>query len=276
MAMALAVRARVVVPVVAGSLCLGACSGTVTSPASSTHAHRTHASPAHPRASRGPSASRGASASHRPSTAGRSTAADARVAANNLQRGFPVTSAATSRRQLASLTVADQGPLTGFSRDEFPHWRDASTWGWPVAPGNDCNSRNAALYRDGDGVRVNASCTVTAGHWTDPYTARTYTSRASMDIDHLVPLAAAWRAGAASWSTTRRTQYANDPLVLVSAQDRANEAKGDKTPDLWKPPNHDAWCLYAQRWTAVKAKYALTVTATERTALTAMLATCQA
>ncbi len=204
---------------------------------------------------------------------GASSAVQAK-AASQIARGYSVPSKATSLGQVNRLRVAAPASMAGYSRDKFPHWRDASAWGWPVAPSNACDVRSAALYRDGSGVKINTRCTVTAGRWLDSYTATTITTKASMDVDHVVPLAAAWRAGAKTWTAKRRTQFANDKLALVSVQSSANRSKGDKTPDLWKPPNKAAWCLYAKRYTSIKTSYAMTTTASEKTALITMLNTC--
>jgi hypothetical protein len=198
------------------------------------------------------------------------------TAAAQLKKGMnPVTQTPTTAKvRLLLLKVAPAGTMTGYSRDLFPHWRDASAWGWPVEPNNACDARNAALYRDGVGVKMSSTCTNLTGTWTDPYSARVFDSASDIDIDHIVPLANAWRSGAASWTTTKRTQYANDPLVLVSSWDYLNQQKGDKGPEAWKPVNTSAHCLYATRWVHAKGKYNLTITAAEKSALSAMLATC--
>ncbi len=49
-------------------------------------------------------------------------------------------------------------------------------------------------------------------------------------------LANAYRSGASSWSGEERQRYANDPDVLLSVEDDANQQKGDKGPEAWKPP----------------------------------------
>lgn len=180
----------------------------------------------------------------------------------------------TAMKALAAGKVTKQGSMSGYARSKFPHWRDASTWGWPVKPNNSCNARNAALARDGQGVTMSSRCTNLAGTWLDPYTARTYHKPSDVDIDHVVPLAEAWRSGAAKWSTKQRTRFANDPLVLVTVEDNANQSKGDKDPARWKPANKLSHCLYAKRWVAVKAKYKLTYDTAEKSAVQAMLRTC--
>jgi hypothetical protein len=45
---------------------------------------------------------------------------------------------------------------------------------------------------------VGEGCDVTSGEWLDHYTGRTYAVPAEIDIDHVVPLANAWRSGASA------------------------------------------------------------------------------
>ena len=145
---------------------------------------------------------------------------------------------------LEGLTVAPSGSMAGYSREAFPHWSsEAASYGWPEPDGS-CDVRDAALIRDGEGVEIDDGCSIIAGMWLDPYTGQTLTDSSEVDIDHVVPLANAWRSGASSagWSTADREAYANDPKVLLSADDAANQTKGDKGPEAWKPPNRDYWC----------------------------------
>lgn len=196
-------------------------------------------------------------------------------AAGKLTIGFSGDqSTKTAKAKLAALKVASPAAMTGYSREKFPHWRDASSWGWPTAPNDRCNTRNAALYRDGKNVTMSKTCTSLKGTWLDPYTGKTYTKASEVDIDHLVPLAEAWRSGAAKWSTDQRTRFANDSLVAIAVQASANRSKGDKDPSAWRPANKDAHCLYAKRWIAIKDTYKLNADPAEKTALDGMLATC--
>lgn len=171
-----------------------------------------------------------------------------------------------ARSQLDELTVATAGSMRGYSRDRFPHWRD-------VKP--NCDVRDVVLKRDGTDVTVNG-CNVTGGRWLSVYDNKWYDSPSTVDVDHMVPLANAWRSGADTWDDKRRGDFANDldrpQLIAVSAT--TNRAKGDQDPSQWKPPNRDYWCTYAQNWITVKHHWRLTVTTAEKAALTDMLETC--
>ncbi|MEV6873788.1 HNH endonuclease family protein [Amycolatopsis sp. NPDC051128] len=179
--------------------------------------------------------------------------------------GIP--SASTAKTELASLTVKADGSQDGYSRDKFPHWIDQ---------GSSCNTREVVLKRDGTSVVTSSSCAATSGKWFSPYDGATWTAASDVDIDHVVPLADAWRTGASSWTTAQRQAFANDLTdpQLIAVTDNVNQEKGDKSPDQWKPPLTSYWCTYAKMWTAVKYKFKLTINSAEKTALTSMLNRC--
>ncbi|HEU4426076.1 MAG TPA: HNH endonuclease family protein [Pilimelia sp.] len=172
-----------------------------------------------------------------------------------------------SRAQLAQLTVSSPGSMRGYSRARFPHWRES---------GPNCNVRDEVLQRDGENVKLRG-CNVVEGVWLSPYDNRSYTDPQAVDIDHVVPLANAWRSGAATWTDDRRKEFANDMRrpELRAVSRTSNRAKGDQDPSQWKPPYERYWCRYAQDWVAVKTYWRLTVTVAEKSALTTMLETCQ-
>ncbi len=178
-----------------------------------------------------------------------------------------IPSTATAKSELAALTVAADGSMTGYSRDLFPHWSTVS---------GACNTRETVLKRDGSNVVVDSSCAATSGRWFSPYDGATWTAASDVDIDHVVPLAAAWRSGARNWTTAKRQQFANDlgGPQLIAVTDNVNQAKGDQTPATWKPPVTSYWCTYAKMWTRTKYKWALTVNTSEKTALQDMLGRC--
>lgn len=178
-----------------------------------------------------------------------------------------------ARTTLEELSVSEPGSMSGYSREKFDHWSKASEFGWE-APEDSCDTRDAALIRDGKGVEVGSGCKVESGTWLDPYTTNTYTDPQDIDIDHVVPLANAWRSGASSWNDNEREAYANAPDVVLSVEDNANQEKGDKGPEAWRPPNEKIWCDYAVRWVGIKSDYGLSVNQQEKDALTEMLDTC--
>jgi hypothetical protein len=56
--------------------------------------------------------------------------------------------------------------------------------------------------------------------------------------------------------------------------DNVNQAKGDRSPDSWKPPLASFHCTYAKMWTRVKYVWQLTITSAEKATLTTMLGNC--
>jgi hypothetical protein len=174
----------------------------------------------------------------------------------------------TALKSLSDLTVAPARSMKGYDRDRFPHWTEHS---------DGCSTRDLVLKRDGRKVKSTPDCKITSGSWHSPYEDKTFDSPRDIDIDHVVPLANAWRSGADSWSDARRSEFANDlirpQLIAVSAS--TNRGKGDKDPSEWQPPNRDSWCWYAQRWVVVKSHWRLTITTAEESRLSAMLRGCR-
>lgn len=172
-----------------------------------------------------------------------------------------------ARTQLAELKVGPDGSMDGYSRDRFPHWSNQ---------GEGCNTRETVLKRDGDGVKVDDKCRPTSGSWTSPYDGETWTDPADVDIDHVVPLAEAWRSGADAWTDEERERFANDldGVNLLAVTDNVNQSKGDKGPEDWQPPLESYWCTYAILWIDVKHTWELTVEEDEKATLEDMLDRC--
>lgn len=176
-------------------------------------------------------------------------------------------SPAESAAQLDQLTVAPPGSGSGYSRDRFPHWSPAE---------GSCNTREMVLVRDGSGVETGADCYPDAGRWYSVYDQVWIEEPSDVSVDHMVPLANAWRSGASEWTEDRREDFANDlargQLIAVTAS--SNSSKGDSDPSEWKPANRGWWCYYARHWTDVKYDWDLTITRAEESALRDMLGTC--
>lgn len=172
---------------------------------------------------------------------------------------------------LDALTIAAQNTTAPYSRDDWPHWIDAS--------GNCRDTRAEVLVRDSTtSVTFNeAGCRVVTGTWFDRWTGLTFTVASEIDVDHTVALANAHRSGGWAWDTNRRRAFANDLDYDGSLRpmDRAaNIGKGDKGPEDWKPPRVESWCEYGTDWATIKVTWELTVTDDEHDAIDELLATC--
>ena len=107
--------------------------------------------------------------------------------------------------------------------------------------------------------KLNKDCNVSCwGSWRGPYTGKVMNKASDLDIDHIVPLSHAHKTGGSGWTRSQKRQFANDPENLLAVDDSTNQAKGDKSPARWKPPNKAYWCEYGTHWRGVKRKYGLT------------------
>jgi hypothetical protein len=159
---------------------------------------------------------------------------------------------------------------SGYDRSAFKLWIDADHDG--------CDTRREVLIAEATTKpRVGSGCSFTGGRWYSPYDGVTTTDSSSFDIDHLVPLAEAWRSGAWKWNADTRMRYANDlgygpDLVAVSAH--SNRSKGDDEPSSYLPPRRSFDCTYEAWWVAVKWRWHLTVDSAEKSALSSDLRGC--
>jgi Protein of unknown function (DUF1524) len=189
--------------------------------------------------------------------------------------------AAGADAALGRLRTAPKGSLAGYERSCGGGSGCVFGQPWADVDGNGCDQRDDVLHRDLTAITVRSGtggCVVTAGTLDDPYTGTTVRfSKARADdvqIDHVVPLAAAWTEGASRWSAERRRAFANDLGNLIATTSGPNESKGDDTADEWTPPNAGFDCAYGRVVVSVKQRYDLSVTAAESAALRRLLATC--
>nr|WSW69452.1 HNH endonuclease family protein [Streptomyces sp. NBC_00995] len=190
------------------------------------------------------------------------------LTAPSAQAAMPTpVSASTARTYLGELTVKAEGSSTGYSRDKFPHW---------ITQSGACNTREVVLKRDGTNVSQDSGCAAVSGSWYSQYDGATWTAASDLDIDHMVPLAEAWRSGASGWTTDRRQSYANDLTrpQLIAVTDNVNQAKGDQDPATWLPSRTAYRCTYVRAWVHVKHYYGLSVDSAEKSALQSVLNGC--
>lgn len=177
---------------------------------------------------------------------------------------------ARARADLSALRVASEGSRTGYARDEFgTRWKDTDH--------NGCDQRNDVLARDLEDVEKKGTCVVLAGVLHDPYSGKTITfakkDAAEVQIDHVYPLALAWRMGASRWGEDQRERFANDHANLLAVWGVPNRQKSDSGPGEWKPQK-DFQCAYAVKYVAVAKKYSLPVSRPDHDALRTFLGRC--
>ena len=175
--------------------------------------------------------------------------------------------AADALGRLIALEVAE--PVwDGYDRDLFDHWT--------VDEASGCDTRRLVLIAQAvQPPAVDAGCRLDDGGWVSPYDGLSFGGYgAGIEIDHLVPLAEAWRSGAWAWPPELRRAFANDTGGLVAVSVASNQDKLASGPEEWLPPDVEAHCWYATNWVAVKHRWALSVDAAERDALTAILTDC--
>ena len=198
----------------------------------------------------------------------------------------PLGPVAAALAQLAALRVVATRPhVGGYDRDcgsghgcvFGPAWSDDVD----VADGhNGLDTRTDVIRRDRG----------TAPALRDPYSGA---PTSTIQIDHLVPLAAAWDLGARRWPLREREDFANDPRELLSVSAEQNQLKSDEIPGDWagclRAPNPclraapAVWfpraairCALAERYVLICGVYSLPVTVADHRSLSDMLATCAA
>lgn len=175
-----------------------------------------------------------------------------------------------ARDDLKGLRTAPEGSGSGYARDKFgQRWKDTDH--------NGCDQRNDVLARDLKKVEKRGRCLVMAGQLNDPYSGKDITFSKSdaseVQIDHVYPLALAWRMGASGWDENRREQFANDHDNLLAVWGTPNRQKSDSGPGEWKPQKAFQ-CSYAVKYIAVAQEYRLPVTGADRDALGSFLDRC--
>lgn len=181
------------------------------------------------------------------------------------------TSSQSARAVLDELPVKGRAPKTGYARSQFGD-------GWSNTEG--CDTRNIILNRDMNDVVVGEDCKIKSGTLADPYTGkkihfqRGNATSSAVQIDHVVALSNAWQTGAQQLTHEQRVSLANDPLELLAVDGSANQQKIDGDAATWLPPNKAFRCQYVARQIAVKQKYSLWVTPSEKEAIVRVLASC--
>lgn len=160
--------------------------------------------------------------------------------------------------------IPQRQTILGYERTEF-----GPGWGHPTGLANPpaaaaagaaahagCDTRDVVLA-----LAFNQDCHIPWSRWhaapvSDPYTGQSLTP-GEVEIDHILPVSAAWDLGAHAWTPAQRVAFYNDTRNLVAVASDVNQAKGDKLPSEWMPPNPRAGCAYGRRLILVAKHYAL-------------------
>ncbi|MGX1881198.1 HNH endonuclease family protein [Streptomyces sp. NPDC055287] len=176
----------------------------------------------------------------------------------------------TVEKAIENLPIAAEDNA-GYNAGKFTHWTDPDQDG--------CDTRAEVIIAEATTPpTIDGRCTITGGAWHSYYDKRDHTGAGALDVDHLVPLAEAWRSGASAWSAEERQRYANDmadPRVLAAVTAAEKRRKGDRDPARWEPSDDSADCRYIAEWAAVKGRWKLSVDAAELAALQNMVVECQ-
>ena len=182
----------------------------------------------------------------------------------------------------------DRLPVIDRVADDPSYRRAAFGGSWADLDGDGCNTRDEVLLATVDRrqpyrVRRQGRCRadMVAGTWTDLYTGAVMrwdnlkdpAQAQAIPIDHIVPLAGAYRYGAKGWPAQQRVRFANDELNLTPTTAATNQDKTDHDPAAWTPPAAGR-CTYATRYIAVKSRYDLPVDRQEKAALHRLLRGC--
>ncbi|WP_293819389.1 HNH endonuclease family protein [uncultured Corynebacterium sp.] len=148
--------------------------------------------------------------------------------------------------------------VLGYSRARF-----GDGWEMQVTETGVCDTRHFLLVQTFGGsaggcTSGNGDRSAAEREGVDPYTHHPM-DRHNVDIDHIVPLAAAWDLGAYAWPEAQRRAFANDTQRnLVVTASEVNREKSDATLSEWLPPVDS--CNYCARFVRVAGDYGLALT----------------
>ena len=161
----------------------------------------------------------------------------------------------TARSRFVVPTIPQRATVLGYDRTLFgPGW---------ATDGTSCDTRERIIARDLDDDTCSPTSPLQAhrkaprGHEPlDPYTGGVL-ARDDIEVDHIIPVSAAWDLGAHRWDAAQRAKFYNDPINLIAVSSAANQEKSDKLPSEWMPKRKRARCAYGERMVVVAKQYAL-------------------
>jgi len=141
--------------------------------------------------------------------------------------------------------------ICAYNRADYKHWIDAD---------DDCQDTRTEILikRNIQNLTYNkANCRVISGKWLNEYSGEYIYYSRDIDLDHVISLSEADRAGAAKWNARQKMIFANDEENLVITDAHNNRSKGDKSPDEWLPKSKALACNYLKKREYIIEKYQL-------------------
>jgi hypothetical protein len=156
-------------------------------------------------------------------------------------------------RQVGNLKLVVQrdDSMYGYTRDVFGPGLSSI-----IAGDGGMSPRDKILLRDGKRVKVVGN-KIVHGQWHCPYTGAVMSHPSDVEIDHIVPLAEAWRSGAQMWAPNKMWEFNRDETNLVAVSKAANRNKSDKDITAWLPKYNKT--QYLADWIRIKNAFGLTM-----------------
>ena len=188
---------------------------------------------------------------------------DAELAEEAAPDGDPSPLAVEALRPL----ISDPDPTRpSYDRDAFNEGQDLD---------QDClRTRPEILLEEGQDVEL-AECDVISGVWDDPFSGRTITDPAELQVDHVVSLNDAWDSGAWAFTPEQLTEFSNSPANLNAIHGPENERKANLGPSGYSPSNAEQTCAYLTQYASVKIDWGLSISSADFDAVETGLANCQ-
>ena len=160
---------------------------------------------------------------------------------------------------LAGIPVENEQPA-GYDRDLFAYG--------DVVDERGCRTRARVLIEESlTPAQVDpVGCVVVAGDWLSVYDGVMWSDPAELEVDHVVALKEAWDSGAWGWTPERRSAFGNDledARSLRAVTGSVNQAKSDKDPSNWIPPDQSFVCAYLADWVSIKARWGMSMDQSE-------------
>jgi hypothetical protein len=146
--------------------------------------------------------------------------------------------------------------------------------GWIDADGDGCSTREEVLWEEASFQSSRPfKCELNGGTWLSLFDGVSSQVSSTFDVDHIVPLAEAWRSGASKWQRRSQIAFANDlssPHALMTVSASSNRSKGDRDPSKWMPPLSSSHCEYIGMWMSTKVRWGLSMDLEEKEKLYAL------